>query len=101
MSSRVRPEAFAASKEGDVKNPEFSWVRLGACVGMAPEIWFPGHSEHGGEAKAVCAGCEVKKPCLELALKEGFQGIWGGTSERERKQIRRRRALARRKQNVA
>jgi WhiB family redox-sensing transcriptional regulator len=39
----------------------------------------------------------VREHCLEYALVNGEKfGIWGGMSERERRRIRRQRALARR-----
>jgi WhiB family redox-sensing transcriptional regulator len=39
----------------------------------------------------------VREDCLEYALANGEKfGIWGGMSERERRRIRRQRALARR-----
>ena len=41
-------------------------------------------------------GCVVREDCLEYALQNGEKfGIWGGMSERERRRIRRQRALAR------
>jgi hypothetical protein len=33
----------------------------------------------------------VQAPCLEYALNFERQGVWGGTTERDRKAIRRRR----------
>jgi WhiB family redox-sensing transcriptional regulator len=39
----------------------------------------------------------VREDCLEYALVNGEKfGIWGGMSERERRRLRRQRALARR-----
>ena len=39
----------------------------------------------------------MKDDCLEYALANGEKfGIWGGLSERERRKVRRSRALARR-----
>jgi WhiB family redox-sensing transcriptional regulator len=39
----------------------------------------------------------VREECLEYALSNGEKfGIWGGMSERERRRLRRARALARR-----
>ena len=39
----------------------------------------------------------VREDCLEYALTNSEKfGIWGGMSERERRRIRRQRALARR-----
>ncbi len=45
----------------------------------------------------MCRGCVVREECLEFALANGEKfGIWGGMSERERRRVRRQRALARR-----
>ena len=39
----------------------------------------------------------MREDCLEYALANGEKfGIWGGMSERERRRIRRQRAIARR-----
>ena len=41
-------------------------------------------------AKAVCDQCPVKAPCLQFALETNQDsGIWGGTSEEERRRLRR------------
>jgi WhiB family redox-sensing transcriptional regulator len=42
------------------------------------------------QAKAICARCAVRRPCLEEALAERRQGVWGGTTEDERHRMRRR-----------
>lgn len=62
------------------------------CRGMDPEFFFPERGQSTAAAKAVCASCPVVVECLQEALdtpshKDG--GIWGGTSERERRYIRR------------
>ena len=72
------------------------WQTDAACTEVDPEIFFP---ERGGSSKAarsVCSQCSVRMQCLEYALnnKEQF-GIWGGTSERERRRLRKERALRR------
>ena len=44
-------------------------------------------------AKAICATCAVRKPCLEYALRiREPHGIWGGLNELERKALLSRRA---------
>ena len=46
-------------------------------------------------ARKVCSDCPVKSPCLEYALEHRIDhGVWGGTSERERRRILRARAGA-------
>jgi WhiB family redox-sensing transcriptional regulator len=41
------------------------------------------------EAKAVCAGCPVRPECLAFALQRDLHGIWGATTEDERRLMRR------------
>lgn len=40
-------------------------------------------------AVAVCRACPVREVCLEYALEHGELGVWGGTTERERREQRR------------
>ena len=73
-----------------------SWQLSANCLGVDPDLFFPERGASTKEAKAVCQGCEVRVDCLEYALANGEKfGIWGGLSERERRRIRRQRALAR------
>ncbi|WP_326565104.1 WhiB family transcriptional regulator [Amycolatopsis rhabdoformis] len=73
--------------DGDV-----SWRLDGRCAEIGPDLFFPEKGEDTTTARWVCAGCEVRLRCLEYAIqtREEF-GIWGGTTEREREQIRRLR----------
>lgn len=74
--------------------PSSKWLEKAACAGVDPELFFPGRGESTREARAICAGCEVRATCLEHALDAGEKfGIWGGKSERERRRIRRQRAM--------
>ena len=74
-----------------------SWQRQANCMGVDPDLFFPERGASTREAKEVCRGCVVREDCLEYALANGEKfGIWGGLSERERRKIRRRRALERR-----
>lgn len=68
------------------------WRRLAACAGMDVNMFIP---EARGEgqllyvpARQVCAGCPVRKACLDYALanREEF-GMWGGTTPTERAEI--------------
>jgi WhiB family transcriptional regulator, redox-sensing transcriptional regulator len=72
------------------------WQTKARCTEVDAEIFFPERGGSSKAARAVCAQCEVRLNCLEYALnnKEQF-GIWGGTSERERRRIRKDRALRR------
>jgi WhiB family redox-sensing transcriptional regulator len=72
------------------------WMREGRCGETDPEIFFP---EKGGsvrEAKKICARCPVRAECLDYALGHDEQyGVWGGTSEQERRRMRRDQDLTR------
>jgi WhiB family transcriptional regulator, redox-sensing transcriptional regulator len=85
MNRVYLPEADIAASD------DLSWQRFGRCAETDPEAFFP---EKGGTtrpAKQVCAGCAVQQICLDFALthpETSRHGIWGGTSERERRQMR-------------
>lgn len=79
-----------------------TWQRYANCMGVDPDLFFPERGASTREAKEVCRGCVVREDCLEYALANSEKfGIWGGLSERERRRIRRHRALARRSGEVA
>ena len=73
-----------------------TWQDLANCLGVDPDLFFPERGASTREAKEECRGCVVRGECLEYALRNGEKfGIWGGMSERERRRIRRQRAVAR------
>lgn len=79
-----------------------TWQTRANCLGVDPDLFFPERGASTKEAKGVCRGCEVRLECLEYALQNGEKfGIWGGLSERERRRIRRQRAIARRAAEAA
>ena len=72
-----------------------AWMGQANCSGVDPDLFFPERGVTTREAKAVCRACVVREPCLEYALENGEKfGIWGGTSERERRRIRKMRKTA-------
>jgi WhiB family redox-sensing transcriptional regulator len=73
-----------------------SWQQYANCLGVDPDLFFPERGASTREAKEVCRGCVVQTDCLEYALANAEKfGIWGGMSERERRRIRRQRAVER------
>ena len=71
------------------------WMQESLCREMDPEFFFPSDGVGVEAAKTVCMRCPARLKCLEYALRNRIdQGVWGGTSERERRRIRaaRRRA---------
>jgi WhiB family redox-sensing transcriptional regulator len=75
-----------------------------SCAEASPDIFFPEETEdengklisavytHEIEAKEICVKCPYRVACLLAAMKTNDVGIWGGTTETERKRIRRERS---------
>lgn len=71
------------------------WRQQAACRGADTSVFFPDSDEDARAAKAICATCAVREPCLAFALaNRQEQGVWGGLTETERRRVRRRRAEA-------
>jgi WhiB family transcriptional regulator, redox-sensing transcriptional regulator len=64
------------------------WRARGVCTQADPEAWFPGQGDPVQPAKRICDRCEVKDPCLAWALEHHEDGVWGGTTARERERMR-------------
>ena len=76
------------------------WVAWRKCVDMDPNVFFPHDGAGVIAAQKVCADCPVKVPCRDYALANNIpHGVWGGTSERQRRRILRDRRRARRTTN--
>ncbi|EMF27403.1 WhiB family transcriptional regulator [Streptomyces pseudogriseolus] len=78
-----------------------NWRHGAACRTEDPELFFPIGTSGPSllqteQAKAVCRRCPVREQCLEWALETGQSiGVWGGTSETERRALKRRIAARR------
>ena len=63
---------------------------MAACRSADPDLFFPISSSgpslaQAAAAKAICAGCRVRRECLAFALRtHQVHGVWGGLSEQER-----------------
>jgi len=81
---------------GDVDTvDDTEWMADGKCRILDPSIFFPSDGVGVEVARRICSDCVVKGPCLEYALLNRIDhGVWGGTSERERRRIARRRRLS-------
>ena len=80
---------------------ERTWQQYANCLGVDPDLFFPERGASTRTAKSICRECQVRPECLEFAIvsSEKF-GIWGGLSERERRKIRRQRAVAKQRQTA-
>lgn len=76
------------------KIEDSSWQALGACRDVDPKVFFPRDGIGTTVAQRICNMCVVQEHCLEYALEtRQDNGVWGGTSERERRRILKRRRL--------
>ena len=93
MTDLARVEAFIAGYDVhdlvDLLQPP-AWHADALCREYPHLSFFPGRGEDQGAAKAVCGRCAVRSECLAAALEDRYtNGVWGGTSERERRRLRR------------
>ncbi|MEV0694268.1 MULTISPECIES: WhiB family transcriptional regulator [unclassified Streptomyces] len=72
------------------------WRTRAACRDEDPDLFFPIGTSGPAllqteQAKAVCRRCPVRQQCLDWAMDSGQSlGVWGGTSETERRALKRR-----------
>ena len=77
-------------------NADYGWRTRSICRDTDPDLFFPVGTTGQAlvqieRAKEVCAECPVHDECLQYALDTNQDsGIWGGMSEEERRNIRRR-----------
>lgn len=65
---------------------------LAVCAQTDPEAFFPEKGGSSRDAKRICASCDIQQDCLEYALARDIRfGIWGGTTELQRRSMRRQR----------
>lgn len=76
-------------------NDGSTWRGQARCLGSDPALFFPMGTTgdplvQAEAAKHVCESCEVRPRCLQFALETNQDtGVWGGTTEDERKAVRR------------
>ena len=93
--------ALTSSRSLTLANDD--WRSLAACQDTDPDLFFPVGTtgpaiEQIDTAKAVCESCPAKDPCLDFALTTNQDsGVWGATSEEERRKLRRAWVASQRK----
>ena len=84
--------ALTSSRSLSLANDD--WRDVAACQDTDPDLFFPVGTtgpaiEQIEMARSVCRQCEAQSACLEFALATNQDsGIWGGTSEEERRKLR-------------
>jgi WhiB family redox-sensing transcriptional regulator len=71
-----------------------NWHQDAACRDVDPDLFFPIGTAGPAlrqidEAKRICRACPAQSQCLAWALEhEVTHGVWGGTTQDERRAIR-------------
>ncbi|MDX1469395.1 MAG: WhiB family transcriptional regulator [Acidimicrobiia bacterium] len=77
------------------------WKDEAACAGYPNSLFFPSKEASARQvekAKAICSVCPVSEECIEYAMETNQRsGIWGGTTEDERRSLRRKWLATRRR----
>jgi WhiB family redox-sensing transcriptional regulator len=80
-----------------------NWRDGALCRDTDPDLFFPVGTtgpalDQIEAAREVCLMCPAQEPCLEFALATNQEsGVWGGTSEEERRKMRKSWLAARRR----
>ena len=77
-----------------MKMPDFTDA---ACSEVGVDFFFPDSREQESEAVKtaikICSTCPLYSKCLEYSLAVKVEGIWAGTTENERKIMRRKQGI--------
>jgi len=60
------------------------------CRAVDPDLFFPegkNKREQEYNAKQICASCPIITDCLQFAIDNKQVGIWGGTTDDERRHL--------------
>ena len=93
LPRELQPDFFPGSSRGPSWQEEdvidYSWQKDAACKSMDTNLFFLGQGRKiSQEVIDVCAGCPVKKACLDHALLREEYGYWAGTNSATRTRMR-------------
>lgn len=75
-------------------SPNLDWLQHAACAGIDSRAFFAigNHARaQVNAARRVCAACPVRQQCADWAIETGERnGVWGGMSQQQLRQKRRR-----------
>lgn len=67
--------------------PAFTRRRDLPCQQEDPDVFFTVDTASIAYAKTVCQPCPVRRECLDYALDTDQRGVWGATSDADRRAI--------------
>lgn len=83
--------------DAEATQQAWDWQLAARCRGMPSQVFFAADGERGGRllefehrAKRICRSCPVLLQCRSYAVEaEEPYGIWGATTPKERRALRR------------
>ena len=73
----VRRQMNQKKSNGRYTGDAYDAAPVAACSTVDPDLFFSSNPKKVAEAKAVCAGCEMRSECVTMNA-DIRQGIWGG-----------------------
>lgn len=73
-----------------IPNLPFEWKNEGLCKTSDFKIFFSDLRKEINEALQICNRCKVKQQCFDYAMANNEHGVWGGTTEHQRRMMVRR-----------
>lgn len=65
------------------------WMADASCIGVDTEMFFVERGQNKPPMiMKMCNSCPVKNECREYAVKYVLDGIWGGTTPKDRSRLR-------------
>ncbi|MFT7872956.1 MULTISPECIES: WhiB family transcriptional regulator [Amycolatopsis] len=93
LSSRARPQGNQQLTR-PMANNEAQWHHKAACRSRPDLDWHSTDPDQLASCRVICTSCEVREPCLALALANHDPwGLWGGLSPGEREKLARPEAV--------
>lgn len=75
-----------------IKAPFFDGTQ--PCRELSTDLFFPEDSHEAEKllmvVRPICSSCKFNSSCLDWALSKNEMGIWAGTTDLDRKRIKRR-----------
>ena len=62
------------------------WKEIGSCRDLDNDLFFD--PKHETLAKRICKSCPVRRACQTYAVERREKGVWGGTNDAERRNLR-------------
>ena len=83
-----KPQWAGTDFDGIIGFRNQKWRLQAACADADPELFHPKRGENAKKARAFCRRCPVWRSCLAFAVEHNEIGIWAGTTEKQRRPLR-------------